>query len=50
MKQGFLSHVLGLEVTEQIQEIEAVSEADNVTLAFMKRYGHFELQNDHIKI
>ena len=50
MKGGFLSHVLGFEVTERIQEMEAASEADNVTLAFINRFGHFKLQNDHIKI
>ena len=50
MKGGFLSHVLGFEVTERIQEMEAVSEADNVTLAFMNRFGRFKLQNYHIEI
>ena len=50
MKGGFLSHVLGFEVTERIQEMEAASEADNVTLAFINRFGHFKLKNDHIKI
>ena len=50
MKGGFLSHVLGFEVTERIQEMEAVSEADNVTLAFMNRFGRFKLQNAHNKI
>ena len=44
MKGGFLSHVLGFEVTERIQEIEAVSEADNVTLAFMNRFCCFKLK------
>ena len=42
MKGGFLSHVLGFEVTERIQEMEAVSEAENVTL-FMSQFGRFIL-------
>ena len=50
MKGGFLFHVLGFEVTERIQEMEAVSVADNVTLAFMNRFGRFKLQNAHIEI
>ena len=44
MKGGFLSHVLGFEVTERIQEMEAASEADNGTLAFINRFGCFKLQ------
>ena len=49
-KGGFLSHVLGFEVTERIQEMEAITEADNVALAFMNQFGRFKLQNAHIKI
>ena len=47
-KRGFLSHFLGFEVTERISEMEAVSEADNVTLAFMNQFGRFQLQKAHI--
>ena len=50
MKGGFLSHVLGFKVTERIQEMEAASEADNVTLTFMDRFGRFIFQNAHKKI
>ena len=44
IKGGYLSHLLGFEVTEQIQGTEAVLEAETVTLAFMNRVGHFILK------
>ena len=50
MKGGFLSHVLGFEVTERILEMEAVSEAENVTLVFMNQFGCVILRNAHKKI
>ena len=39
IKGGNLSQLLGFEVTEWIQVMEAVLEAENVTLVFMNRFG-----------
>ena len=47
---GYLDHVLGFEVTEGIQETEAVLEAENLTLAFMNQFGRFKPQNAHNEI
>ena len=41
LKGGYLTHLLGFEVTERIEEMEAVLEAENITLAFRNQYGCF---------
>ena len=38
LKGGYLTHLLGFEVTERIEEMEAVLEAENITLAFRNQY------------
>ena len=40
-KSKNLTHLLGFEVTERIEEMEAVLEAENITLAFRNQYGRF---------
>ena len=47
IKGGNLSQLLGFEVTEWIQVMEAVLEAENVTLAFMDRFSRLIPQNAH---
>ena len=41
LKGGYLTHLIGFEVTESIEEMEAVLEAENITLAFRNQYGRF---------
>ena len=49
LKCSHLSHHLRFEVTDRIQEMEVVLEAENVTLVFMNRFGRSILQNAHTK-